>query len=436
MLTGGSRLQGRRVAWVCLAALGLLLLGGVAAASAKSSPGFKPDPGLSKVMPRALPLVSIGTGKDPDLLVDAAGTAHIVFTEDGGSTSPDTLAVCNLQRGQKACAQNSTAPTPQAPSSSDGDAYLGNFPAGNHDTDGAVPLSIENQLYVVERRFPDAFPTPNGSTSDSNVFEWQSNDGGDTLTGPAIIGDNQMAGGAITYGDPGAPSIGTISRLQTEGTFFQGTAPGSYAGDAKAQLGSAAQDVSGSVAPDMSRAVIRPVAAYADSDGDTYLREWSGQGDVNDLSTWSAATTVAGFSPEIVGGPSGVFLLTSSSDITGGTLTLRRIAGDAVSGPAITLGKSLSTPAISEDAAGELSFAFTDASGVEDETSSNGSSFSPAQLVAAIPSGTGIGHLVTAAGPDGGGFISYVQNPQGAEGIGTSRDRAASVLPFAASATV
>lgn len=418
MGVGGSRTRGHFAAYVAVAAVVLCLIG-AATAAAKAPPAFKPDPGLGAVMPKALPLITIGTGKNPNLLVDAAGTAHIVYTEDGGATAPDTLAVCNLQRGQKACAQNSTAPTPVAPTASDGDAYLGNFPAGNHDTDGAVPLSIQNQLYVVERRFPDAFPTPDGSISGSNVFEWDSNDGGDTLTGPAIIGDNQMAGGAITYGYPGAPSVGTISRTQTEGTFFQGTSPGRYAGDEKAQLGSPDQDVNGSVAPDMSGAVIRPVAAYADNFGHTYLREWSGQGDVNDVSTWSAPTTVAGYSPEIVGGASGVFLLTSSSDINGGAMTLRKIVGGVVSGGAVSLGTSLSTPAISEDVDGAVSYAFTDASGVEDETSSDGSSFTPAQLVASIPSGTGVGHLVTAATSDGGGFVAYIENAQGAEGIGT-----------------
>ena len=39
--------------------------------------------------------------------------------------------------------------------------------------------------------------TPGGGTSQSNVFEWSSADGGATLTGPGLIGDNQMAGGAV-----------------------------------------------------------------------------------------------------------------------------------------------------------------------------------------------------------------------------------------------
>lgn len=421
----GRSLRWQRGARASLAAAALSLLAsaggavpGSSLAWAKSSPGFKPDPGLNKVVPQALPPISIGTGKYPNLLVDAAGTAHLVYTEDGGSSAPDTLAVCNLQRGQKTCAQSMTAPTPVAPTSSQGGAFLGNFPGGNHDPEGAVPLAIDNELYVVERRFPDVFRTPNGATSESNVFEWSSGDGGATLTGPAIIGDNQMSGGAITFGDPSAPSIGTISRTETDGTFFQGSQPGLYAGTAKAQLGSSAQAYEGSVAPDTSGSVIRPVAAYADQSGHVYVREWSGEGNVNDISTWSAPATSTGYSPRIVGGPSGVFLLTSDSDINGGNLTLQRIVAGQPSGSPVSLGRSLSPPSISEDSTGELSFAYTDQNGVEVRTSSDGADFTPAQFVAAIPSGSSIAHLVTAATSDGGGFVSFVSNPQGAEGVG------------------
>jgi hypothetical protein len=396
-----------------------VLVLGTGAAWGKTSPGYKPVPGLNKVAPQALPTISIGTGKYPDLLVDGAGTAHIVYTQDGGGSAPDTLAFCELQRGIKSCARSGTAPNPQAPDASQGDAFLGNFPAGNHDFDGAVPLAIANQLYVVQRRFPDVFTDPDGTNSDSNVFEWSSSDGGATLTGPAIIGDNQMSGGAVAFGDPGALSIGTISRTQTEGTFFQGSEPGVYSGNAMVQLGSSDQAYDGSVAPDMSGQVIRPVAAFADLNGNTYIREWSGQGDVNDASTWSPATTLHGFSPRIVGGPAGVFLLTSDSLINGGNLTLRRIIGGQPSGASIALGRSTSQPAISEDSTGELSFAYTDQYGVEVRTSSDGTTFTPSQLAAAIPSGGSIAHLVTAATSDGGGFVSFVKNPVGAEGVGT-----------------
>ena len=60
-----------------------------------------------------------------------------------------------------------------------------------------------------------------------------------------------------------------------------------------------------------------------------------------------------------------------------------------------------------------------DPGGVEVRTSSDGVDFSPAQLTATVPSGHSIAHLVTAATGDGGGFVSYVKDPTGAEAIGT-----------------
>ena len=360
-----------------------------------------------------LPAISLGTGKNPNLLVDASGTAHVVFAQDGGGSAADTLAFCNLQRGFKSCASAGTSPNPTPPDSSQ-PGYSGNFPAGNHDTDGPVPLAIGNQLYLIDRRFPDAFPSPGGGTSESTVFEWSSTDGGVTPTGPGLLGDNQMAGGAIAFGSTDAPSIGTISRTQTEGTFFQATAAGAYT-TAKAQLGSSAQAYDGSLADD-GTSPTRPVAAFDDTSGHIFVREFSGAGDPNDVANWST-TTLSGYSPRIVGGPSGVFLLSSVSAINGGHLTLRRIVNGVALGASVALGTSLSPPAISEDASGDISFAHTDGKGIEVKTSSNGSSFGAAQLAAAASPGS-IGHLVTAATGDGGGFVSYIDNPTGAEGIG------------------
>ncbi|MCW2968145.1 MAG: hypothetical protein JWM71_1917, partial [Solirubrobacteraceae bacterium] len=344
-------------------------------------------------------------------LVDGAGTAHVVFSQDGGASAPDTLAFCNLQRGIKTCASRGIAPNPTPPDSSQGGLFSGNIPAGNHDTDGPVPLAIGNQLYLIDRRFPDVFRTPDGGTSESNVFEWSSTDGGATPTGPGQLGDNQMAGGAVAFGSTLAPSIATISRSQTEGTFVQATAAGAYT-TAKAQLGSSAQAYDGSLAVDGTH----PIAAFDDTSGHILVRELTGGDDPNNAANWST-TTLPGYSPRIVGGPAGVFLLSSDSSISGGNLTLQRIVNGVASGSPVALGKSLMQPAISEDPSGNLSFAYTDANGIEVKTSSDGTSFGAAQLAAAASPGS-IGHLVTASTGDGGGFVSYIENATGAEGIG------------------
>ena len=88
-------------------------------------------------------------------------------------------------------------------------------------------------------------------------------------------------------------------------------------------------------------------------------------------------------------------------------------------GAALALGALVeSPPAISEDPTGRISFAYTDRYGVEVRTSGDGVSFTTPELTAAVPDGRSIAHLVTAATGDGGGFVSFVKNPSGGEGVG------------------
>ena len=157
---GGSVSRTRLVA-VALVCLFVAAFAGRAGAVSYHSPGYKGNKSFGNVVPAPFPPITLGTGKYPKLLVDESGTAHVVFAQDGGSEAPDTVSYCNLQRGLTACASSGNAPNPQAPEGGDGKGvFSGNFPGGNHDTDGPVPLAIGNQLYVIDRRFPDVFKTP------------------------------------------------------------------------------------------------------------------------------------------------------------------------------------------------------------------------------------------------------------------------------------
>ena len=142
------------------ALMGLVVLLHVGSASAASyhSFGYKGNKGFRNVAPQPLPPISLGTGKYPNLLVDGAGTAHIVFTQDGGSSSSDTLRFCSLQRGIKTCAAGRRGPEPAAARRHRRVTSAGNFPAGNHDFDGPVPLAIGNQLFVSSVASPTASP--------------------------------------------------------------------------------------------------------------------------------------------------------------------------------------------------------------------------------------------------------------------------------------
>jgi hypothetical protein len=228
------------------------------------------------------------------------------------------------------------------------------------------------------------------------------------LTGPGDIGDNQMAGGAIAYGDISGPSIGTMSRTETGGTFFQGTDPGTYEAEI-AQLGTGDQAHDGELADDDTTPISRPVAAFDDLSGNTFVREYSGAGDVNDPANWSESS-FRGYSPQIIGGAAGVFVLPSDSDINGGKLSLRRIVAGQPVGTGVPMGTSASPPTITEDSSGQISFAYTDSNGIEVRSSTNGVHFSGAQPVAALPAGTSIAHLDVGATADGGGFATYFKN--------------------------
>ena len=170
-----------------LLAVVVTLLAGAGAAGAASSPGFRPDPGLSRAKAQPLPLITLGTGKYPNLIVDPAGTAHVVYAHDGGASAADTyLRVQSPARDSRAARRSPTVPRPQVPpDSSQGGISRGNFPAVNHDFDGPVPL--DDQQPAARDRPPvprTSSPRPRGQPSDSNVFEWSSSDGGATLTGP------------------------------------------------------------------------------------------------------------------------------------------------------------------------------------------------------------------------------------------------------------
>jgi hypothetical protein len=364
------------------------------------SPGYKGTKKFAGVGPAALPGISLGTGKYPNLLVDNAGTAHLVFATDGASTTEDKINYCTLQRGQTRCAQSTPGLYPPTDTS-----FPGNFPGGNVDSEGPIPLDSGNQLFIVDRRYPDAFTTPAGPSSDTNVFLWSSDDGGATITGPGEIGTNQMGGGAVVYGSAAQPAIGMISRTETGGTFFQGVPFGQFTSN-EAQLGTGDQAYDGGLAVDSGN----PIAAFDDTSGDVVVREWSGQGDVNDPSNWSQAS-FSGYAPQIVGGATGVFVLYSDSDISN-DMFLRRISGGQPVGAPLALGTSNAAPAISESPSGQISLAYTDRYGVEVRTSSDGVNFSPPQFTAAVPGGQ-LAHLETAATADGGGFVTFVQTTSG-----------------------
>ena len=240
-------------------ALTLIALAVPASAGAASytTPGYHGTHNVPKVVAVTPPPVRIGTGSHPNVLVDAAGTAHIVWNETvpaGG----DRIHYCRLPRGASACAASSVLNVDQP-------AVDGNDATNNIDTDGPRALAIGDELLVLSNRGPNLVPVPGCidpdpsacEQSDSNDYLFTSEDGGTTFGAPGRIGTNPATFGAATFGGE-SPFIATLSSPPGQGLTFQASHAGQYATDA-ASFGEAATPAATAAAA-CSPSIRRPAA--------------------------------------------------------------------------------------------------------------------------------------------------------------------------------
>lgn len=402
--TGGA--LPRRV----LVGLALITAAGAPAAVAATrapvyrSPGYK-----AKRIPRGFvaakpppPVVLQHSGHAPHVFVDSAGSAHVAFADPNGAGA-DVIRTCRLPRGGAACAA-AGALSPDQPEA-------GNDPATNQDFDGPFPLAVGNELLVVDSRCCNRAPTNNGSFTENPVYLYTSEDAGATFTGPTaanpsagLIGTQDPSGDAIVFGGT-VPYIGLISSVQTGGTIFQGVPAGSFTSDtANLSLRPDKQDASdGRLGLDGTR----PIAAFSDFSGTITVREWTGNGSVNDAAQWTKLLITGADQPRIAGGPRGIALLTEPG-ISTGPLSVRSIApGGGSAGPATVLTKTPArSPTLSADpVSGMFTAGWIDGSddSVHVRTSADGRTWGPDQLVMRVPGGN-LDQLSVAATADGGGF--------------------------------
>ena len=370
-----------------------------------TSPGYKPTRIPNNFVPAKPPppVALTPSGNTPRVLVDGAGSAHITFADPNGAGA-DIIRTCRLPRGGKGCAV-AAALSPDQPGG-------GNDPQTNVDFDGAYPLAVGNELLVVDSRCCNHVATADGSFTDTPVYLYTSEDAGASFTGPTdanpyagIIGTQDPSGDAIVYGGD-VPSIGLISSVQTGGTIFQGVPAGSFT-TAKANL-SLRSDQQDATYGTLGLDGTRPIAAFSDSSGTIAVREWTGNGSVNDASQWTALRITGADHPRLAGGPAGIALLTEPS-LADGALSVRAIApGGLSAGPPQILTRSpVHAPTLSAD---PVSGMFTAAwistadESVHVRTSPDGRVWGPDQLVMRIPGGD-LGQLSAAATADGGGFV-------------------------------
>jgi len=380
---------------------------GALAAKAYKSPGYRGTKRIPRTVAPAppRPVVLAQAGERPQVLVDAAGTAHVVWNERT-QDQPDTLRYCRLRRGGSGC-EASQALVPAQPY--DG----GNAPGFNNDVGVPRVLALNGQLILLTNRYPNVVPSPDGDTSSSNTYLFASEDGGASFGPPALVGTGQTSGEPAVWGPPDAPRIGLVSDTQTGGTFFQPIAPGRFS-RATANLG--ADGVDSSVAPFEGGTV---AVAYATIASVVHVRIWSGQGDPLDPGTWSDES-FPGEEPRLASGPAGTFLLSRTAD-SARRQVVRRVTRGGLGAPATipqTDGSGIGD--VVQDGSGRLTATYRQMVGSDERlfarTSSDGVRWSPAQLLRSQPIATGLWESDAGAAADGGGFVVTHEAPGGALG--------------------
>jgi hypothetical protein len=384
----------------------ILLAAMVAPADARKPPTYK-TPGYKGIKkaprtkapkpPRAIELAAAGTR--PNVLVDDAGTAHVVWNEEGGD-NPDVLHYCRLPRGARACdnPDGTRAFVPDQPYDTPG-----NSPAFNEDTEGPRVVAIGDQLILMTRRYPNVVPKPADGDVDTSVYLWVSGDGGNSFTGPGLAGDGYLSGGAFAFTAGGAERIATISDTATGGTYLQVLRPGAFvAGVTNLGAGDVNRAYAGSLAPDGTTVA----TAFADLSNQIFVRRWSGVGDPADPGTWSQDAPIAGSEPRLAGGPSGLFLMSRAKP--SGRYSVRRLQGGSA-GRAVTVGTTSDEAErdLFEDAGGGLHAGWINRQGSDGQAellrrfSADGRTFRTSTLLARAKA---LGSPDLAGAFDGGGF--------------------------------
>ncbi|MGD9694834.1 MAG: hypothetical protein AB7V42_04130 [Thermoleophilia bacterium] len=272
----------RRTGIPLLALFLAAMLCAVPLASAKvlRSPGLKG--GQAKAVatkPPTAPAPSqlAGNGTEPDVVVDEAGTSHIVWNEPHDDGTPDVTVYCRVPRGSTACDAVSRLVPPGA------DQYA-------DDSEGPQVVAVNDSVVVLSHRYPQQVRKPVEDTSedDNTLYMWTSDDGGSTFTGPGIVGNANIGGDVGVFGPADAPVLGVITGVVTGGTTFTAIRGGRYTpSGAKVADG---DFVDGRVAVLNGQ----PVISYQGIDLQSFVRRWSGQGDVSDPGTWNAPEPVPG----------------------------------------------------------------------------------------------------------------------------------------------
>jgi hypothetical protein len=384
--------------------------------------------------------IHIGFGFRPQVLVDAAGVAHITYAspaEEHGPAGEHTYTAgwdnyCRLSRGADSCDDHARFDAPITYPAGPGDVspFFENSPGANQDIgEGAIPLATGNQLAILAHRPGNVVEVPGGTSEDVN-FLWTSDDGGKKFTGPGLTSTMDYYGGAVAYGSPASIGLlGSTGELLRDGktlghVFFQEARAGTFApAGARVDLGRGKNDL-------LARRQIvadgdRPLVAFDDLK-DVFAREYKGKGDIDDAANWTISK-FPGVDPSLASGPHGTWLTyyPPGNFLAGhvpGAVVVKLVDGRR-SGPGTTVFPSQfegSEDQLAEAADGELIAGWTQKGPQDDEyrhlmlsTSVDGRHWSKPRQIFDAGRHDGVSGLQLGVGPDGGGVAVFVRGGTG-----------------------
>ena len=225
--------------------------------------------------------IAVGSGNNPGVTVDPAGTAYIAWV--GPENTVTTLQFCRLPRGATAC-----------------------------DAKGVIAAegtSLSRPFLVVEGMTVQVLSYRYGLTSGafSAVFLFTSSDGGRNFDAGRRVGTAPFSAAAL---GPGR-TVSLTTHAYQNGLVYQAVPldPGAPAAATEAVL-STTHLYSGAVGLEGTT----PVVAFASGSGDAQLRSYLGAGDHNAAASWSPERDIGqGDRMHLAGGPRGLFLLAQGS---------------------------------------------------------------------------------------------------------------------------
>jgi hypothetical protein len=199
--------------------------------------------------------VRIGTGSNPAVAVDAAGTAHVAFNGEYASGTGEPLMYCTWPRGAKTCAPRPIVTDGQAPSDTPPLVQTGPGP-------GDVTL--------VSGR--------------SNIQVFRSADAGASFAPPYPIGSGRWFAGAFGPGGQLALSFRNLGYIEYYPRNLGGPVDTGPAIElAQGYDVSSAVGFAGNLPVLVSGAFVPGIA----------VSSWTGQGDIRDPATWAGPFKVA-----------------------------------------------------------------------------------------------------------------------------------------------